>query len=96
MRIERYQEEDFNGFVNELISSCRLEGKEAGIAKLVLGKGYDNLSEKQKFVFDRSIQRNTIERCQRCDIEIPWYEMLLALENGGYCGYCQHMMEKDE
>lgn len=96
MRKERYQEDDFKVFVNELLSSCRLEGKEAGIAKLVLGKGYDNLSEKQKFVFDRSIQRNTIERCQRCDNEIPWCEMLLALENGGYCGYCQHMMEKDE
>ena len=43
MRKERYQEDDFKVFVNELLSSCRLEGKEAGIAKLVLGKGYDNL-----------------------------------------------------
>lgn len=51
MRIERYQEEDFNGFVNELISSCRLEGKEAGIAKLVLGKGYDKFVRKAKICF---------------------------------------------
>lgn len=96
MTQERYQEEDFKIFVNELLSSCRLEGKEAGIAKLVLDKGYDNLSEKQRFVFDRSIENNTVERCHRCGTDIPWCEMLLALENGGYCGYCHHKMEKDE
>ena len=31
MRKERYQEDDFKVFVNELLSSCRLEGKEAGV-----------------------------------------------------------------
>ena len=29
MRKEWYREEDFNGFVEELINSSRLEGKEA-------------------------------------------------------------------
>ena len=48
MRKERYHEEDFNGFVEELINSSRLEGKEAGIAKLMLDKGYDSLSEKRR------------------------------------------------
>lgn len=48
MRKERYREEDFNGFVEELINSNRLEGKEAGFAKLMLDKRYDILSEKQK------------------------------------------------
>ena len=42
MRKERYRE------VEELINSSRLEGKEAGIAKLMLDKRYDSLSEKQK------------------------------------------------
>ena len=94
MRKERYHEEDFNGFVEELINSSRLEGKEAGIAKLMLDKGYDSLSEKQKFVFDKAIENNTFDECQRCGVDIPWCEMLEALDNGGYCGYCQHMMEK--
>jgi transcription initiation factor IIE alpha subunit len=94
MRRERYFEEDFNGFVEELINSSRLEGMEAGIAKLMLDKGYDSLSEKQKFVFDRAIEKNTVDECQRCGVDIPWCEMLEALDNGGYCGYCQYMMEK--
>ena len=94
MRKEWYREEDFNGFVEELINSSCVEGKEAGIAKLMLDKGYDSLSEKQKFVFDRAIEDNTVDECQRCGDDIPWCEMLEALDNGGYCGYCQHMMEK--
>lgn len=94
MRKETYREEDFNGFVEELINSSRLVGKEAGIAKLMLDKGYDSLSEKQKFVFDRAIENNTVDECKLCGADIPWCEMLEALDNGGYCGHCQHMMEK--
>lgn len=94
MRKERYREEDFNGFVEELIKSSRLEGKEAGIAKQMLDKGYDSLSEKQKFVFDKAIENYTIDECQRCGEDIPWCEMFEALDNGGYCSYCQHVMEK--
>lgn len=93
MRKERYCEEDFNGFVEELINSSRLEGKEAGIAKLMLDKGYDSLSEKQKYVLDGAIENNTVDECQRCGEDVPWCEMLEALDNGGFCGYCQHMME---
>ena len=54
MRTERYNEDDFNGFVEELINSSRLEGKESGIAKQMLDKGYDSLSEKQRYIFDDS------------------------------------------
>lgn len=94
MRTERYNEDDFNGFVEELINSSRLEGKESSIAKQMLDKGYDSLSEKQRYIFDKAIENNTVAECQRCGVDIPWCEMLEALDNGGYCGYCQHMMEK--
>ncbi|MBR1928530.1 MAG: hypothetical protein IJ834_02175 [Paludibacteraceae bacterium] len=96
MKVIRYNEEDFEGFVQDLISTGRIEGKEAGIAKLMLDKGYDALSDKQKYVFDKMINENSVEECKRCAIDIPWCEMLEALENGGYCNYCQHMMEKIE
>lgn len=42
------------------------------------------------------INYNTVERCTRCSSEIPWCEMLEAIDNGGYCSYCQHMKEKLE
>lgn len=86
----------FYGFVQELIDSGRIEGKEAGIAKKMLDTGYDSLSEKQKYIFDKTIEKNSIAECQRCITEIPWCEMLEALDNGGFCSYCQHMMEKDD
>lgn len=91
---KRYQEEDFNGFLQDLINSHRLESKEEGISKLVLDKGYESLSEKQKYVFDKLIDENIVEECKRCGLNIPWCEMLEALDNGGYCNYCQYMMEK--
>ncbi len=94
MKTERYYEESFKGFVVELINSGRLETNEAGIAKQMLDKGYESLSEKQKFVFDKAIENNTVDACQRCGLDIPWSEMLEALDNGGYCNYCQHMMKK--
>ena len=92
----RYEEDDFEGFVQDLINSGRLDDKETGISKLMLDKGYDSLSEKQKYVFDKAIEKNTIKYCERCGAPIPWCEMEGALENGGYCNYCQHMMEKIE
>lgn len=57
MKKERYLEDDFNGFVEELINLSRLEDKEEGIAKRMLAKGYDSLSDKQKYVFDKAIEK---------------------------------------
>lgn len=96
MKEARFIEEDFEGFVKDLIKSGRLEDKEAGIAKRMLDKGYESLSEKQKYVFDKMIENNSVDECKRCACDIPWSEMLEALDNGGYCNYCQHMMEKLE
>ena len=92
----RYYEEDFKGFLEQLISSGRTEGKEAGIAKFFIDNNYESLSDKQKYVLDRMIDENSIKECERCGSDIPWCEMLEALDNGGYCNYCQHMMEKDD
>ena len=91
---ERYNEEGFEGFVQDLINSQRLNDMEVGISKRMLDKGYDHLSEKQKYVFNKMIERNTINECRRCGCDIPLSEMAEALDNGGYCNYCQYMKEK--
>lgn len=41
--------------LKELINDGELETKQAGIAKIVINKGYNSLSDKQKFVYDRDI-----------------------------------------
>ena len=92
----RYAEEDFNGFLQELIDSKRLsDSKEEGIAKLVIDKGFDSLSEKQKFVFEKSIGFFVQEECSRCKLEIPWCEMSAAEDNGGQCSWCQQLGRDD-
>ena len=45
-------------------------------------------------IWIKAIEYNTIDECQRCGEDIPWCEMFEALDNGGYCSYCQHVMEK--
>lgn len=92
----RFNEEDCNGYLEQLIESGRLDSTQSGITKLVIDKGYDVLSPRQRKVFGYMIDTNTVESCERCGISIPWCEMLEALDNGGYCSYCQHMIEKME
>lgn len=96
MKEQRYLEEDFNGFVEDLINSGRLEDKELGIAKRMLDKRYESLSDKQMYVFDKMIENNSTQECQMCGCDIPWCEMLEALDNGGYCSHCQHIREEIE
>jgi len=96
MDTTRYNEDDFTGFLQELIDSNQLEPMQKGITKLVIDKGYDALSFKQKTVFDYMVEEYTNDVCERCGVEIPWCEMLDTLDNGGYCNYCKHMLEKNE
>lgn len=94
MKKERYQEDDFEGYLEDLIKSGRLEPIQIGITKYCIDNGYEALSTKQKYVFDKIIDENSVEECARCGCDIPWSEMLEALDNGGLCNYCQHMQEK--
>ena len=76
---------------------CALDEFKEFLKQLVeSGKGDGVLSPEQMKVFDRMIDTNVIENCQRCGVPIPWEEMFIAIDNGGYCCYCQHMMEKIE
>lgn len=49
MNSARFYEEDFSGFLQQLVDSKQLEPMQEGITKLVIDKGYDILSEKQSF-----------------------------------------------
>jgi hypothetical protein len=88
----RYSEEDFTSFLQELIVNKRLnEAKEYGIAKLVIDKGFESLSDKQKFVFEKSIEFYVNDKCSRCGIEIPWCEMSADEDNSQMCSWCQQL-----
>ncbi|MDD3386132.1 MAG: hypothetical protein PHN30_10515 [Bacteroidales bacterium] len=97
MDSSRYSEEDFNSFLQELIDTKRLsDSKEEGIASLVIDKGFEALSDKQKFVFEKSISHYVYDECSRCGGEIPWCEMSAAEDNGGKCSWCQQLGRNDD
>ena len=95
MREERYLEEDFPDFLQELINGQRLnEEKEYGIAKLCIDKGYSSLSDRQKYTLKNAIQEFVNDECIRCSSPIPWTEMYATEEYGSYCSWCEKMMEE--
>ena len=88
-------EEGFLKFLQELIEWEQIEGAALGIAKQVLDKGLESLSEQQDFVFRKYVvEANFVDRCKRCGNEIAWHEMVFAHRNGGFCEYCEHMRNR--
>jgi len=96
MNENRYLEEDFSDFLQELIDGDRFnDTKENGIAKLTIDKGYEHLSNAQKHVLKNAISHYVCEECVR-GCEIPWTEMSTTEFNGGMCGSCHHTWQKME
>jgi hypothetical protein len=97
MNNKRYLEEDFTDFIKELIDNKKLnDSKEEGIAKLVVDKGFDFLSDKQKITFEKAISYYIYDKCNRCGEDIPWCEMSAAEDNGGLCSWCQQLSRDDK
>ena len=82
-------EKDFIDFLQNLIDSGWIEGDIAGISKQVIDKGYSSLTNQQKYTLKKGITSYCIEKCKECTHNIPWGDMIDALENGGYCSECK-------
>lgn len=94
---KRYKEEDFNSFIESLLKGRNFnDSKEEGIAKLAIDKGFDSLTDSQRYVFEQSIKPYLIEKCLRCEENIAWNEMLFAEDNGRLCSYCYHVSNKED
>ena len=92
----RNTDPDFLAYVQYVLNNDILTDKEAGIAALMLDKGYDVLSNKQKYVFDKMIEEHSVKECAHCGQDIPWIEMAAARGNGSLCNWCEHMWNKIE
>jgi len=91
-------DQDYLDFLQELVNSDRIDGGAAlGVTKMVIDGRCDELSQPQWNTFLKHVaELNYVDGCTRCATPIPWCEMLEALDNGGYCNYCVHKMEKGE
>ena len=97
MEDTRFREDDFNSFLDELLRMKALDGAAEGITKLVKDKGIEALTLKQRYVFDKEvIGMHTRESCEGCVVDIPWSEMSSAVDNGGYCSWCENVRNKKD
>ena len=91
------EEVDLKDFLQQLVDMDELDGAALGITKKVITEGVASLSKKQRYVFDKHVLgENSVSECSRCQINVPWTEMLDARDNGGFCGYCVNQLAKIE
>lgn len=90
-------DDGFKDFLQQVVDLGGLDDTAIGITKLVMDKGVECLSAKQKHVFETYVlDPFTVSSCQRCGSEIPWSEMYDAATEHGLCNYCWHMSQKQD
>src|SRR5262245_34723235 len=78
-----------NTILKQLLASGQLEGPAAGVARQVLARGEDALSERQEWVFETHVRPRYLYRvCDLCGDLIALPEVLPSLGNGGLCATC--------
>ncbi len=79
-----------------LVEDKVLEGPALGIARQVLSRGRESLTERQEHVFQRFVVDQYINPlCRRCQSRLTTSEALNALmEADDLCGWCSHMRDK--
>ena len=91
------KDDGLSDFLREILDGGHLEGAAEGITKKVIADGEDSLSDKQRYVFKSHVLDEFVtDECIRCGSDIPWSEMYEAYDNGGMCGWCDHMTKKDD
>ena len=92
-------EYDSRDYLADLIRLQLIEDEKAlGIAKQVVTKGHDDLTDKQWY---RLVEKGLLpdyfkNECELCSGEILWLEMLNAVYvyDDNLCSYCHHKIEK--
>lgn len=93
------KDDEYVEYLNELIGFDMIDEDTPayGITKMIIDGRVNELSSAQWNTFVKYVANEYyVDECARCASTIPWCEMIEALDNGGYCSYCVHMMEKDD
>lgn len=96
--IDETTEEERKEFLTTLLDAACLSETATGIAKLVLAKGEDVLTTRQRFVYEEHVLGGYSNlTCKRCFCPIPLNEAICAKDlNEGYCGSCANALSKDQ
>ena len=86
---------DTDAILEKLVEEGHLSDPADGVTKQVLSRGEANLTRKQEYVFETFVKKVYLEMsCERCFTTIPNCELADAIDNGGYCSWCEHQRAK--
>lgn len=97
-------DEDLRSFIIQMRDCGRLDDELNAKGKnllrdsfsFIINYGTDKLPEECKAELDKFLSGICLEYCKQCGEPIPWSEMLEAIDNGGYCSYCENVRNKIE
>jgi len=93
------EKDDGNAFLVGLTTSGHIEDRRAlGVLRHVIDRGIESRSVKQIWVWNQFVQPllNRVATCEGGCGAISVHEKLNAPDNGGFCAYCEHKMDKDD
>ncbi|TPW30323.1 hypothetical protein FJU08_11630 [Martelella alba] len=92
----RREWEDYRNFLERLVECDDIGDKTAeGITKLVIDKGVDVLSEKQRYIFERHVESRFPQPCcTQCGELIPWADAYEHIHSPGRCASCEHSYQR--
>ncbi|WP_338793212.1 hypothetical protein [Bernardetia sp. MNP-M8] len=88
---------EFLSYLSELVEYEYVEHPTAlGIIKQVNDKGTESLTDNQAQSLEIVMKEYGQKDCEKCGNDIPWNELIAAIDNGGYCNFCEHQNEQDD
>ena len=94
--LDNEHNDDLIEFLKQLVETEEITGVANGIAKQVIDKGVNSMSEKQKAVIDKLVEgfknRNVCERCTNGNVS-SLTDYLFIAENG-LCPMCEYDRQK--
>jgi hypothetical protein len=89
---------DLVEFLQELIVREEISNAALGIAKQIIGKGYNSLTEPQKNVINKTVDNYTKNiNCELCDNDnvSNFMDYIFIQDNKwGYCSMCEYDRER--
>lgn len=90
-------EQDEREVLEYLVEYENLSGAALGVARQVIDRGRDSMSDGQLQVWDWYIAPYLKMKCRMCGSPLPASEILPALvEEDGHCCPCRNMLGRDD
>ena len=92
---EDREQEEYRDYLRQLVDNGDIEGAAAGIARLVIDKGKSDLTERQRYVFEHSVETAFPQpACGQCGELIPWEDAYRFIHADSLCSSCQHSYDR--